>query len=91
MTRILRSLKDRLRKLVETRPTLSRPQWEVYRAGWISEARFRSLVAGRRFGKTTLAVEEIRRAARLAAKLGVHPDNEIWYAAPNFKQAKRVF
>ena len=27
----------------------------------------------------------------MAAKLKVHPDNEIWYGAPTFKQGKRVF
>ncbi|GAN79789.1 hypothetical protein [Acidocella aminolytica] len=33
----------------------------------------------------------MKRAAQLAAKWSVHPDNEIWYGAPTFKQAKRVF
>jgi hypothetical protein len=73
------------------RPILTRPQWEIYRHGWLPEARFRTAVCGRRFGKTFLAVEEIRRAIRLAVKNNVSTDNEIWYGAPTFRQAKRVF
>ena len=72
------------------REALTRPQWAIYEAGWTARARFRAAVCGRRFGTTYLAVEEIRRAARLAVKQRTSPDNEIWYAAPNFKQAKRV-
>ena len=34
--------------------------------------------------------EELRRAARLAVKHHVPPENEIWYGAPTFRQAKRV-
>ncbi|PRC92664.1 Terminase-like family [Solimicrobium silvestre] len=33
----------------------------------------------------------MRRAAKLAVKWEVSTDDEIWYAAPTFKQAKRVF
>ncbi|WP_205748237.1 phage terminase large subunit family protein [Dyadobacter bucti] len=33
----------------------------------------------------------MRRAARLAMKWGVSVEDEIWYGAPTFKQAKRVF
>lgn len=33
----------------------------------------------------------MRRAARLAAQWKVSVEDEIWYAAPTFKQAKRVF
>lgn len=33
------------------RTALSRPQWEIYRAGWDETARFRVAVCGRRFGK----------------------------------------
>ncbi len=39
---------------------------------------------------TFLMAEEIRRAARLAVKYGVGIENEIWYGAPTFLQAKRV-
>ena len=84
------TLRSRPTKVVE-RPTLTRPQWAIYEAGWKPEARFRVAVCGRRFGKTFVAVEELRRACRTAVQRNVSPDNEIWYAAPNFKQAKRVF
>ena len=39
---------------------------------------------------TFLMAEEIRRAARLAVKMNVGIENEIWYGAPTFLQAKRV-
>lgn len=51
-----------------------------------SKARFRICVCGRRFGKTTLALNELYKAAwmntdRLA---------RCWYIAPNYRQAKTV-
>ena len=46
-------------------------------------ARFRVLVAGRRFGKTTLAIDELIEHA-LQAK---YP---CWYIAPTYKQAKMI-
>lgn len=70
---------------------LTAKQANVYSWGWQPEARFRDPVCGRRFGKTYLGAAEMRRAAALAARWKVHPDNEIWYCAPTFKQAKRVF
>ncbi len=73
------------------RSRLTRQQAEIYNAGWTPEARFRTAPCGRRFGKTFLGVEEVRRAAREAVRRKVHPDNEIWYGAPTFKQGKRVF
>lgn len=39
---------------------------------------------------TYLIGEELRRAARLAVARGVPTENEIWYGAPNFLQARRV-
>ena len=39
---------------------------------------------------TFLMAEELRRAARLAVRRSVGIENEIWYGAPNFLQAKRV-
>lgn len=75
----------------QARPRLTNPQWAIYEAGWQPDARFRYAVCGRRFGKTFLATEEIRRAVRMAVKNNVSPDNEIWYGAPIYKQAKRVF
>lgn len=73
------------------RVRLTRPQWRIYEAGWTPEARFRTAVCGRRFGKTTLGIEEIRRACRLAVAKNIDPDNEIWYCAPYLNQARRVF
>lgn len=70
---------------------LTPKQANIYLWGWQPEARFRDAVCGRRFGKTYLGKAEIRRAARLAAKWGVSVEDEIWYCAPTFKQAKRVF
>ncbi len=54
-------------------------QMEVF----LSNKRFRVLVAGRRFGKTHLAMIELLRAS-----LGA--DRNVWYVAPNYRQAKRI-
>jgi len=54
-------------------------QWDVFN----SEARFRILVAGRRFGKTYLAQVELCRAAWDKGRLA-------WYVAPTYRQAKRI-
>jgi hypothetical protein len=70
---------------------LTPKQSNVYVHGFQPYARHRVAVCGRRFGKTFLAQREIKRAARLAASRGIHTDNEIWYGAPTFKAAKRVF
>jgi len=70
---------------------LTPKQSNIYVHGWQEDARFRTAVCGRRFGKTFLGVEEIKRAYRLAVERNVDQDNEIWYGAPTFKQAKRVF
>ena len=70
---------------------LTTKQANIYVWGWQQAARFRDAVCGRRFGKTYLGKAEMRRAARLAMKWGVSVEDEIWYAAPTFKQAKRVF
>ena len=45
--------------------------------------RFRVLISGRRFGKTTLAMRELARFAR-------HPEQTVWYVAPSYRQAKNV-
>ena len=45
--------------------------------------RFRVLVAGRRFGKTYLALVELLRAAS-------DRDRLVWYVAPSYKQGKRI-
>lgn len=48
-----------------------------------SDRRFRVLVAGRRFGKTYLAITELCRAAWGKGKVA-------WYVAPTYRQAKRI-
>ena len=78
------------RRLFADRIQLTVKQANIYVWGWQPEARFRYAVCGRRFGKTYLGVEEIIRAYRLAVERNVSRDDEIWYGAPTFKQAKRV-
>jgi hypothetical protein len=70
---------------------LTPKQANIYVWGWQKTARFRDAVCGRRFGKTFLGKAEMRRAARKAMEWGVSVEDEIWYGAPTFKQAKRVF
>src|ERR687884_244218 len=50
---------------------------------FICEKRFRVLVAGRRFGKTYLALVELLRATSGRDRL-------VWYVAPTYKQGKRI-
>lgn len=58
---------------------LSEPQQEIAD----NYARFRVVVAGRRFGKTHLSIRELAYHAK-------EPDREIWYIAPTYKQAKQI-
>src|SRR6202030_2741893 len=58
---------------------LKPPQWKVFRC----PERFRVLVAGRRFGKTYLALVELCRAAWAPGRL-------VWYVGPSIKQSKRI-
>ncbi|MCU1339715.1 MAG: hypothetical protein JWO19_5296 [Bryobacterales bacterium] len=58
---------------------LKHPQWDVFD----SEQRFQVLVAGRRFGKTYLALVELCQAASVRGRL-------VWYVGPTYKQAKRI-
>jgi hypothetical protein len=58
---------------------LKPPQGSVF----LCEKRFRVLVAGRRFGKTFLALVELCRAASI-------PGSLVWYVGPTIKQAKRI-
>lgn len=46
-------------------------------------ARFRVVVAGRRFGKTHLSIRELARHASL-------PNKEVWYVAPTYKMARQI-
>ena len=48
-----------------------------------SKQRFRVVIAGRRFGKTHLAIRELCFYAR-------EPEREVWYCAPTYKQAKMI-
>ena len=59
--------------------SLTKPQLKVSS----SEARFRVLVSGRRFGKTYLCSTEMMKDAT-----GVN--KKIWYVAPTFKMAKEI-
>ncbi len=54
-------------------------QLEVFR----SPARFRILAAGRRFGKTHLALAEMLHASQTGRR-------NIWYVGPSYRQAKRI-
>ena len=58
---------------------LTKPQKSIFD----SDARFRVVVAGRRFGKTFLSMWEIAKFAR-------HPNKKIFYCAPTYRQAKTV-
>src|ERR1700684_575245 len=58
---------------------LKPPQWKVF----LCAKRFRVLVAGRRFGKTFLALTEL-----IQADWG--PGRKAWYVAPTYRQAKRL-
>ncbi len=60
--------------------SLHKHQWEVFS----SPARFRVLVAGRRFGKTELALVEMVNAALQG------PGRVVWYLAPNSQQARTI-
>ena len=61
--------------MVSLRPA----QWTVF----VCDQRFRVLVAGRRFGKTYLALVELIQAAWGPGRL-------CWYVGPSLKQAKRI-
>ena len=58
---------------------LSSPQQEIVQA----PQRFKVVIAGRRFGKTHLAIRELCFHAR-------EPEREVWYCAPTYKQAKMI-
>ena len=58
---------------------LSDPQQQIIAA----PQRFKVVIAGRRFGKTHLAIRELCFHAR-------DPDKEVWYVAPTYKQARMI-
>jgi hypothetical protein len=54
---------------------------KIYTWGWQRDARFRYAVCGRRFGKTYLGAEEMRRAAihdLVAETLGLERKDRFW-------------
>ena len=59
---------------------LTLPQSEIF----LNQSRFRSVVAGRRFGKTFLSTGEILRAA-IGGK-----NRNCWYLAPTYSAAKEI-
>lgn len=59
---------------------LTAPQSDIFR----SSARFRAVVAGRRFGKTFLSTGEILKAA-ISGK-----NKNCWYVAPTYGAAKEI-
>ena len=62
--------------------TLSTPQARIFEC----KARFRAVVAGRRFGKTTLAlVVGLMDVCRPDIK-----DRVVWYVAPSYRQAAQI-
>ena len=48
-----------------------------------SQHRFKVVIAGRRFGKTHLAIRELCFHARM-------PDREVWYISPTYKMSKNI-
>jgi len=58
---------------------LSQPQQTIVD----SPQRFKVVVAGRRFGKTHLAIRQLAYYSR-------NPNQEVWYVAPTYRQAKMI-
>jgi hypothetical protein len=58
---------------------LSKAQQQIFD----DNSRFKVVIAGRRFGKTFLAIQALCYHARI-------PDQEVWYVAPSYKQAKLI-
>jgi len=59
---------------------LTKPQREVITC----DKRMRVMIAGRRFGKSFLCVQEIAKFARFA-------NQRIWYVSPSYRQSKTIF
>lgn len=58
---------------------LSKPQQSIVEA----PQRFKVVIAGRRFGKTHLAIRQLCYHAK-------DPDKTVWYVAPSYRQAKMI-
>lgn len=65
---------------LEIKIPLHSNQWKI----WTDPARFRVLVAGRRFGKTTLAINELFQNALK------NPNSINWYLSPTYRQSKMI-
>lgn len=61
-------------------PSLTKPQENI----WNDTSRYRVVVCGRRFGKTTLAVWEMKAFAFMK------PNTKVVYVAPTIKQARDI-
>lgn len=60
--------------------SFTRAQWKIFQ----DINRFRIIIAGRRFGKTFLAIREMFRAAIKKNKA------KVWYVAPTYAMAKQI-
>lgn len=58
---------------------LSKPQKQVFN----SNARFKVLITGRRWGKTYYSIVELAKFAR-------YPKKKVWYVAPTYRMAKDI-
>ena len=58
---------------------LSKPQQTIAQ----DTHRFKVVIAGRRFGKTHLAIRELAYHARI-------PNQEVWYIGPTYRQARMI-
>lgn len=75
--------------MLTRRWTQLRPHPEQYRL-WTSPARFKTVPAGRRSGKTELGKRKVVEEALKGPRLGF-PDARYFLAAPTRDQAKRIF
>lgn len=73
--------------MLTARWTKLRPH-EIQNAWWNTAARFRTVPAGRRSGKTELAK---RRLVKAALKGTQYPRARFFAAAPTYSQAKRIY
>lgn len=68
-------------------PELTPLQWQIFECGpnsWKYPFRFRTVVAGRRSGKSFELIQEC------CATAAANPGCEVWYIAPTYRQAKRI-
>jgi len=58
---------------------LTKPQKEVI----LCDKRFRVIIAGRRFGKTFMCIQEMAKFSRF-------PNQRVWYVSPSYRQSKTI-